>query len=103
MGRLGTHPHVVSVFDLGQHEGQPYLATELMGGGDVEGCWSQQLGHQHKVGQRSLIYPRAVGADGPVFEARSSRRPSCIRLIVCTGARDSNGGRPEPAPVWVLA
>ena len=24
MGRLGTHPHVVTVFDLGEHEGQPY-------------------------------------------------------------------------------
>ena len=36
-GRLGTHPHVVSVFALGQHEGQPYIVTELMGGGDVEG------------------------------------------------------------------
>ena len=37
MGRLGTQPHVVSVFDLGQQEGQPYIVTELMGGGDVEG------------------------------------------------------------------
>ena len=40
MGRLGTHPHVVSVFDLGEHQGpdgpQPYIVTELMGGGDVE-------------------------------------------------------------------
>ena len=36
MGRLGTHPHVVSVFDLGEHEGQPYIVTGLMGGGDVE-------------------------------------------------------------------
>ncbi|MFQ6026542.1 MAG: serine/threonine-protein kinase PknK [Dehalococcoidia bacterium] len=37
MGRLGSHPHVVTVFDLGEHEGQPYMVTELMGGGDVEG------------------------------------------------------------------
>ena len=37
MGRLGSHPHIVTVFDLGQHEGQPYMVTELMGGGDVEG------------------------------------------------------------------
>jgi len=46
MGRLGTHPHIVSVFDLGtEHplplgegggEGTPYIVTELMGGGDVE-------------------------------------------------------------------
>ncbi len=37
MGRLGSHPHIVTVFDLGEHEGQPYMVTELMGGGDVEG------------------------------------------------------------------
>ena len=36
MGRLGSHPHIVTVFDLGEHEGQPFMVTELMGGGDVE-------------------------------------------------------------------
>ena len=38
MGRLGAHPHIVTVFDLGTHDGQPYIVTELMGGGDVEGA-----------------------------------------------------------------
>jgi hypothetical protein len=67
MGRLGAHPHIVSVFDLGDEPGgpeaqgrpsqtshagpmskalgrrsetshaQPYIVTELMVGGDVEG------------------------------------------------------------------
>ena len=37
MGRLGSHPHIVTVFDLGQEQDQPYMVTELMGGGDVEG------------------------------------------------------------------
>ena len=37
MGRLGAHPHIVSVFDLGEHEGQPYIVSELMAG-DVEGA-----------------------------------------------------------------
>ena len=36
MGRLGSHPHIVTVFDLGQEQDQPYMVTELMGGGDVE-------------------------------------------------------------------
>src|SRR6202049_1067682 len=37
MGRLGAHPHIVSVFDLGEEPGaQPFLLTELMGGGDIE-------------------------------------------------------------------
>jgi eukaryotic-like serine/threonine-protein kinase len=37
MGRLGDHPHIVSVFDIGDENGQPYLVSQLMGGGDVEG------------------------------------------------------------------
>ena len=44
MGRLGTQPHVVSVFDLGRHEGQPFIVTELMGGGDVEGLLEEAEG-----------------------------------------------------------
>jgi len=30
MGRLGSHPHVVTVFDLGQEADQPYMVTELV-------------------------------------------------------------------------
>ena len=37
MGRLGAHPHIVTVFDLGEEGGQPYLVSELMAGGDIEG------------------------------------------------------------------
>jgi len=37
MGRLGVHPNIVAVLDLGQDaDGSPYMVTELMGGGDVE-------------------------------------------------------------------
>lgn len=41
MGRLGSHPHIVTVFDFGEfvpkdsREPHPYLVTELMGRGDV--------------------------------------------------------------------
>ncbi len=38
MGRLGSHQHIVTVFDLVQEQDQPYMVTELMGGGNVEGC-----------------------------------------------------------------
>ncbi|MFN0071154.1 MAG: serine/threonine-protein kinase, partial [Chloroflexota bacterium] len=35
MGRLGSHPNIVIVHDLGEEQGQPYLVTELMPGGDL--------------------------------------------------------------------
>jgi hypothetical protein len=46
MGRLGAHPHVVSVFDLGEEDGQPFIVTELMGGGDVEGLIENAPDHR---------------------------------------------------------
>ncbi len=37
MGRLGVHPNIVAVLDLGQEDdGSPYMVTELMSGGDIE-------------------------------------------------------------------
>ena len=46
MGRLGSHPHIVTVFDLGQENGQPYMVTELMGRGDVEGLIEDAPDHR---------------------------------------------------------
>ena len=46
MGRLGSHPHIVTVFDLGQEQDQPYMVTELMGGGDVEGVIEDATDHR---------------------------------------------------------
>ena len=46
MGRLGSHPHIVTVFDLGQEQDQPFMVTELMGGGDVEGVIANAVDHR---------------------------------------------------------
>ncbi len=45
MGRLGSHPHIVTVFDLGEEGDQPYMVTELMGSGDVEGLIEDAPSH----------------------------------------------------------
>jgi class 3 adenylate cyclase/DNA polymerase III delta prime subunit len=37
MGRLGDHPNVVTVFDIGDEDGAIFLVSEYMAGGDVEG------------------------------------------------------------------
>ena len=46
MGRLGGHPHIVSVYDMGELDGQPYLISELMDGGDVEGLIEKAPEHR---------------------------------------------------------
>jgi class 3 adenylate cyclase len=37
MGRLGDHPNIVTVFDIGDDGGQPYIVSQFMGGGDLDG------------------------------------------------------------------
>jgi len=55
MGRLGSHPHIVTVFDLGQEGDQPYMVTELMGGGDVEGLIEKAEDHRLPLEQAIKI------------------------------------------------
>ena len=59
MGRLGSHPHIVTVFDLGEHDGTPYMVTELMGGGDVEEMLKDAEEHRTSV-EQALEMARAV-------------------------------------------
>ena len=55
MGRLGSHPHIVTVLDLGDHEGQPYMVIELLAGGDVEGIVEDALDHKLPLEQAVRI------------------------------------------------
>ncbi len=55
MGRLGSHPHIVTVFVLGEEQDQPYMVTELMGGGDVEGIIEDAEGHRLTLEQGNSI------------------------------------------------
>jgi len=41
MGRLGDHPHIVTVFDIGEEPGagglgEPYIVSQYMAGGDID-------------------------------------------------------------------
>jgi class 3 adenylate cyclase/tetratricopeptide (TPR) repeat protein len=36
MGRLGDHPSIVTVFDTGDEDGQPFIVSEFMSRGDLE-------------------------------------------------------------------
>ncbi|HEY33705.1 MAG TPA: protein kinase [Dehalococcoidia bacterium] len=46
MGRLGDHPNIVTVYDFGDHEGQPYIVLPIMSGGDVEGLIEREPEHR---------------------------------------------------------
>ncbi len=46
MGRLGDHPNIVTIHDMGEHEGQPYIVIPVMPGGDVEGLIEKATEHR---------------------------------------------------------
>src|SRR3989337_1695073 len=46
MGRLGDHPHIVTVFDVGDEVGQPYIVSQHMAGGDLEGLLRTAESHR---------------------------------------------------------
>jgi serine/threonine protein kinase/tetratricopeptide (TPR) repeat protein len=60
MGRLGAHPNIVTVFDLGKDQDQPYIVTELMGGGDVESLIAKAENHRLPMDQ-TLEIAESVG------------------------------------------
>jgi len=37
MGKLGDHPHIVTIHDVGDDNGQPYIVSQFMSGGAVDG------------------------------------------------------------------
>ncbi|MFQ5457204.1 MAG: protein kinase, partial [Myxococcota bacterium] len=46
MGRLGDHPHVVTVFDIGDEDGQPYIVSQYMPGGSIEDLLNEAADHR---------------------------------------------------------
>jgi tetratricopeptide (TPR) repeat protein/archaellum biogenesis ATPase FlaH len=59
MGRLGDHPNIVTIHDMGEHEGQPYIVLPLMPGGDVEGLIEKASDHRLPL-DKALEIARAV-------------------------------------------
>jgi predicted ATPase/DNA-binding CsgD family transcriptional regulator len=68
MGRLGGHPHIVSVYDMGEEEGQPFLVTELMGGGDLAGLIQRTPEHRLPLADALQIVDHVCQALGHAHE-----------------------------------
>jgi tetratricopeptide (TPR) repeat protein len=54
MGRLGDHPNIMTIHDMGDEKGQPYIVLPLMPGGDVGSLIE-------KAPERRLLIEQAVG------------------------------------------
>jgi len=51
MGRLGDHPNIVAIYDMGDYEGQPYIVLPVMPGGDIEGLIEKASEHHLPIEQ----------------------------------------------------
>jgi tetratricopeptide (TPR) repeat protein len=70
MGRLGDHVNIMTIHDMGEENGQPYIVLPLMPGGDVESLIEKAPEHRLRVEQtvgiaeavcRGLEYAHAKG------------------------------------------
>jgi serine/threonine protein kinase len=55
MGRLGDHPNIVTVFDIGEEAGQPFLVLPVLPGGDIEGLIEKAEDHKLPIDQAVRI------------------------------------------------
>ena len=65
MGRLGDHPHIVTVFDYGDEGGQPYIVQPCITGGDVEDLIKKAP--EHKVPIEEVIKIGKAVCQGLIF------------------------------------
>ena len=68
MRKLGDHPHVVSVLDTGEEDGNPFIVSEYMPGGDVEALLAAEggsLAGRAGGGDRRRRHPRARARPRP--------------------------------------
>ncbi|HEY93905.1 MAG TPA: protein kinase, partial [Dehalococcoidia bacterium] len=59
MARLGDHPNIASIHELGDHEGQPYMVAPLISGGDVETLIEKAPDHKLTL-DRTIEIAKAV-------------------------------------------
>jgi class 3 adenylate cyclase len=55
MGRLGDHPHIVTVFDVGEEDGRPFIVSQYMAGGSVDDLLQAAAQHRLPVDQTLRI------------------------------------------------
>jgi len=46
MGKLGDNPYVVSIYDVGEERGQPYIVSQYMAGGSVDDLMRRSSNHR---------------------------------------------------------
>ncbi len=62
MARLGDHPNIVTVFDVGDEGSQPYIVSQYMAGGSVEDLLAAAEDHRLPLGHTLRIAEQVCAA-----------------------------------------
>jgi class 3 adenylate cyclase len=85
MGRLGDHPHIVTIYDVGEESGEQYIVSQYMAGGAAEDLIARAPNHR-------LPTDQAVRIAGQV-----------CRALEHAHSRDIIHRDLKPANVWLTA
>ncbi len=83
MARLGTHAHLVTIFDIGDEDGRPYIVSEFVAGGEL----------RHEI--------RAAAGPLPLDRALSVTR-DVARALAFAHARGIVHRDIKPANIWLM-
>ncbi len=83
MAKLGDHLHIVTLYDIGTEGDQPYIVTQLMAGGDVEGLIEKAQDHKLPLEQAIRLAQQVC---------RRWSTPTSMRLFI---------GDIKPGNVWL--
>ena len=62
----------MSIYDLGDHQGQPYIVLPIMSGGDVEGLIKKAPDHKLPIEQATNITKAVLEGTSEIELSRSS-------------------------------
>jgi hypothetical protein len=109
MGRLGDHPHIVTVYDVGEENGQPYVVSQFMAGGSVADLLEASRGERSEgstdeVGSASPTQTRDPSASRPLrLDETLHIGDHICRALEHAHAHDVIHRDLKPANVWLTA
>ena len=89
LARLGDHPNIVSVFDIGEEQGHPYIVAQFVDGGSLDALRKSAPGRRLPV--RRGAANRTTGVPGPAVRAHAGRRAPRFEAWECLVHQRWNG------------
>lgn len=55
LGQLGDHPHIVTIFDVGEESGQPYFVSQYLSGGSLAEVLQSSVDHRFSLDRTMTV------------------------------------------------